>query len=452
MSNHNAELSSSASRRAGLAGFLGTLIEYFEFISYGHLAVVISPQFFPSDNRATSILSGLLVFASGYLVRPLGGIFFGWLGDRHGRKTALVATVVIMGTASVAIGVLPTYAAIGLFAPILLVAARLVQGFSAGGEIIGSATYVTESAPQGKKGFYSALTPLGSTAGVGLAGIVAGIIALSVTSSEMSDWGWRIPFLLCLPLTLVTLWVRMGLEDSPEFRRMVEKFEIVKTPALAAVRAYPKNIARVALFAMVVNIVGSVGTTYMTVYLIGTLEMPPAHTYLLLGSVLVFNGLGMLLAGRLMDRIGPVPVLAIGLVCSLAIAIPLFMLINTTTSLLALAPMMALWQLATGTQNPPMLGMATALFPPHIRYSGAALAFNIGVIFGAGLTPSATHFVVSVSGNSFAPAYLVMVASLAGLVVLALSRRSIDRAIGRTAVAAGAGAGLDEESTVKVTG
>lgn len=413
------------SRRAGTAGFLGTLIEYFEFISYGHLTVVIAPQFFPSDNEATSVLSGLLVFASGYLVRPLGGIYFGWLGDRRGRRAALVATVVLMGGASVVLGLLPTYSAVGTLAPILLVITRLIQGFSAGGEMIGSATYVTESAPAAKRGLYSSLTPLGSTCGIGLAGLTAGVIALSTTPEQMSEWGWRIPFLLCLPLTLLALWVRVGLEDSPEFRQMVEQSEITKVPVVTALRAYPANIARVASFALVVNVVGAVGTTYMTVHLIADLHMPRAQVFLLMGGMAVFNALAMLMAGRLIDRLGALRVLGIGLVSSLAVALPIFWLIDAAPTLLVVAPLMAIWQFTVGTQTPPMLGLATALFPRRIRYSAAALGFNIGVIFGAGLTPSASQYLVNWSGNSFAPAYLVIIVSVAGLAVLLLSRRAL---------------------------
>ncbi|MEU1525569.1 MFS transporter [Nocardia rhamnosiphila] len=418
-------VSPEVSRRAGTAGFLGTLIEYFEFISYGHLTVVIAPQFFPSDNEATSVLSGLLVFASGYLVRPLGGIYFGWLGDRRGRRAALVATVVLMGGASVVLGLLPTYSAVGALAPILLVITRLIQGFSAGGEMIGSATYVTESAPEAKRGLYSSLTPLGSTCGIGLAGLTAGVIALSMTPEQMTEWGWRIPFLLCLPLTLLALWVRVGLEDSPEFRQMVEKSEITKVPVLTALRAYPANVARVASFALVVNVVGAVGTTYMTVHLIADLHMPRAQVFLLMGGMAVFNALAMLIAGRLIDRLGALRVLGIGLICSLAVALPIFWLIDATPTLLVVAPLMAIWQFTVGTQTPPMLGLATAAFPRRIRYSGAALGFNIGVIFGAGLTRSASQYLVNWSGNSFAPAYLVMIVSIGGLVVLFLSRRAL---------------------------
>ncbi|WP_405146719.1 MFS transporter [Nocardia salmonicida] len=409
------------SRRAGAAGFLGTLIEYFEFASYGLLMIVIAPQFFPSNNEATSVLSGLLVFATAYIVRPLGGIFFGWIGDRQGRKVALIATVVPMGAASVVLGLLPTYATIGVAAPILLIAVRLVQGFSAGGEIVGASTYVAESAPKLRRGFYAALTPMGSNTGVGLAGVVAGVIALSTTAEQMQTWGWRIPFLLCLPLTVITLWVRAGLEDSPEFEDMVEKSEITKAPFLTAVRAMPANIARVAVFALVANLIGAVGSTYMVIHLIADIGMKQAEVFLLMGVMQAVTIGGMLLSGRLSDRIGKTQMLSIGFAISLIVAVPIFWMIDTAPGIGVLAVLIAVWQFACGLQSPPMFGIFTEMFPRNIRYSAVAFGYSIGVIFGAGLTPYASQLLAE-TGSSFAPAYLVVAASAAGLIVLFYSR------------------------------
>jgi len=413
------------SKRAGAAGFLGTLIEYFEFASYGLLIIVIAPQFFPSHSQATSVLWGLLVFATAYVVRPLGGIFFGWIGDRRGRKVALIATVLPMGAASVVLGLLPTYATVGVTAPILLVVMRLVQGFSAGGEIIGAATYVAESAPKHRRGFYAALTPMGSSTGVGLAGVVAAVIALSTTSAQMEAWGWRIPFLLCLPLTLITLWVRAGLEDSPDFKDMVEKSEIIKAPFLSALRAMPANIARVAGIALVSNLIHAVGSTYMAIHLISDIGMKQAEVFLLMGLMQAATIGGMLLSGRLSDRIGKPRMLSIGFTVSLIVAVPVFWVIDTAPGIVVLAALIALWQFAVGLQSPPMFGTFAEMFPRHIRYSAVAFGFNIGVIFGAGLTPYASQWLAKTTGNSFAPAYLVVVASAAGLVVLYFSRGRI---------------------------
>ncbi|MET7924796.1 MFS transporter [Streptomyces sp. NPDC005349] len=418
MASSASEPTTRLSRRAGAAGLCGTLVEYFEFATYGLLTVVIAPQFFPSGNDATAILSGLAVFAAGYLVRPLGGIFFGRIGDRRGRKTALVATVVGMGAASVLLGLLPTYDHVGFLAPVLLVVLRLVQGFFAGGEMIGASTYVAETAPRHRRGFYAALTPIGATTGIGLAGVCSGVIALITTSGQMAAWGWRIPFLLCLPLALVALWVRGGLEDSPDFQELAKNAQVSRTPFREALKTAPMNIVRVAAIALMVNAIGAVGTTYMVVHLIADIGMAQSQVFLVSGFTSVFSVVGMLVSGSLSDRIGKPQMLAVGLTLSFVLAVPAFWLIGTAPGALVVGLLVALWQFSVGVQNPPMMGTFAELFPPRIRYTAAAFGFNIGVIFGAGLTPYAAQWLAKITDSSYAPSFLVLVVAGAGLAVL----------------------------------
>ncbi len=197
-------------RRAAIAGGgVGTLIEYYDFSLYGYLAIVMAPLFFPSSDPAIALLSALAVFGTAYLMRPLGGIVFGHIGDRLGRKKALLATLVCMGLGSMAMGFLPTHAQAGIWATVLLVVVRMVQGFSAGGEVGGSATFISESAPRHLEATYGAFTPLGSTLGFAMAAAVAGTVSALTTDAQLESWGgWRVPFLLALPLTLLCLWAR----------------------------------------------------------------------------------------------------------------------------------------------------------------------------------------------------------------------------------------------------
>lgn len=188
-------------KKAALAGGVGTLIEYYDFGVYGFLSIYIAPLFFISDNPAVPLLATLAVFGVAYVARPFGGIFFGTLGDKVGRKSALVLSVILMGVASSVLGLLPTYAAVGVLAPILLVLVRLVQGFSAGGEIGGSATYIAESAPPNRRGMFGSFTPIGSTLGFSVAAAVVGMTTLIVGADNMAAWGWRIPFLISILLT-----------------------------------------------------------------------------------------------------------------------------------------------------------------------------------------------------------------------------------------------------------
>ena len=201
-------------RRAAVAGGVGTLIEYYDFSLYGYMAVIVAPLFFPNADPIISLLSALAVFGTAYLIRPLGGIVFGHIGDRYGRKKALVATLVCMGLASTAMGLLPTYAQLGVWATFLLVLVRVAQGFSAGGEVGGSATFISESAPAHLKARYGAFTPLGSTGGFALAAAVAGTVSGLTTDAQMESWGWRIPFLLAFPLTVFCLWARSRVDET----------------------------------------------------------------------------------------------------------------------------------------------------------------------------------------------------------------------------------------------
>ncbi|MEB8340237.1 MFS transporter [Streptomyces endophyticus] len=201
-------------RRAAFAAAAGTAIEYYEFGVYGYLAVVIGPHFFPSDNPTASLLATLAVFGSAFLMRPIGGIVLGRLGDRLGRKPVLVVTVVGMGSATAAVGLLPTAASVGTAAPLALLLVRLVQGFFAGGEVTGSATYLAESAPPGKRGFFGAFTPVGVAVGGGTAALVAGTVTTVLSDAQLESYGWRIPFLLSIPLIAAALLARHRLEDS----------------------------------------------------------------------------------------------------------------------------------------------------------------------------------------------------------------------------------------------
>ncbi|MGC0370098.1 MFS transporter [Microbacterium sp. SLBN-111] len=404
--------------RIAFAGFFGTVIEYFEFLSYGYLAVIIAPLFFPAENKSLSILSAFLVFATGYFVRPLGGLFFGRLGDKRGRRTALMVTVLVMGLSSVALGLLPTYAAVGVLAPILLIVVRLVQGFSAGGEIIGSVTYLAEAAPKKYSGLFSAITPAGSTVGVGLAALTAAIVTSTTSPQQMTEWGWRIPFLLCLPLMVVTILIRLKLEDSPEFKLLVENSAIEKTPIRTVLRSYKKPVLQVLAVAMVINIVGGVGSTYITTALIANAGFPAGQVYFVTAGAAIVSFAAMIGSGLLSQRIGRRRTLLASLILLGVYAIPAFIILRDTKSILVVLIALAIWNLFANAQSPPSFGTFAAIFPPAIRYTGAALGFNIGVVLGGGLSPYFSQLMLTTTGDQASPAYLVAAACVVGVIVV----------------------------------
>ncbi|MEV0110824.1 MFS transporter [Nocardia sp. NPDC050799] len=416
--------SNSVARRAAIAGGVGTLIEYYDFAVYGFLAVTIAPLFFPSDNSGVSILSTLAVFGVAYVARPLGGIFFGRLGDRRGRRHALVITVVAMGVACGILGLLPTHSSVGVLAPVLLVLVRLAQGFSAGGEVGGAATYIAESAPPKRRGFFGSFTPVGSTLGFAVAAAVVGLVALVTTDEQMESWGWRIPFLLALPLAYVCLRVRMKLEDTPEFEEMAEKQQVTKSPLLDTVTKNPWSVLRVVGVAIAMNGSGYIGLTYFSVYLIKDLGFSKDAVYWTSAIAIALACATFPLSGMLTDRFGRKPVLIGGYLGYVIIALPAFMIMGATESILVIGIVYFLYMVLNGVVQVPAFPLFTELFPRTVRYTGVSLGFNIGTIAAGGTAPYVAAQLVESTGNAMSPAYWVMGVCAIGLLTVATIRET----------------------------
>ena len=259
--------SATVGRRAALAGMLGTVVENYDFVVYAFVLVYTAPVFFPGGDPTTAILTSLLVFGVGFVARPLGGIVFGRIGDRRGRRFTLLFTVGLMGFATVLIGVIPGYASIGVWAPVLLVVARLAQGLSAGGEVIGAATYVIESSTPGRRGLFSSATPLGAVLGTALAPAVVGLCTVVLGAGTMAAWGWRVPFLIALPLTIGCLLFRLRIEESPEFADLVRHEDRAVAPVKEAIRGYWRQVILAGVLALVILFAGYTFNAYLPIYM-----------------------------------------------------------------------------------------------------------------------------------------------------------------------------------------
>ncbi|ANY25460.1 MFS transporter [Gordonia terrae] len=423
------------SRRAVIAAGVGTVVEYYDLTVYAYLAVVVSPLFFPSDDPTASLLSSLAVFASAYLMRPIGGIFFGRLGDRFGRKRALLVSVILMGVGTTLMALLPTYAAVGVLAPILLVVARLLQGFSAGGELGGALTYVYEVVGPKRRGLGGSIVALGSNSGFALAAIVVATTSALTSEAQMDSWGWRVPFVAGLPLLLLCLWLRTRIEDSPEFTKTAERRELPKAPLRELLRSQPIQVLQVLGLGIAQNATGYMVLTYIGIHLVREGGYSQTAVTWTAAGVIVFVAACMPIAGLLVDRYGSRPVLIAGLLTAATLAYPA-MALMTGHGLAVAALAFAVFALCT-----PLIQVATAplfpsLFDTKVRLTGVALGFNLSTVLAGGTAAYIATWLIDRTGNSLAPAYFLIGASAIGLLTLMTIRRKA-RALGDATDATG---------------
>ena len=418
-------------RRVVAAGFLGTTIEYYDFFIYGTAAALVFPTvFFPALGAAAATAASFATFAVAFIARPVGGVVFGHIGDRTGRKATLVATMMIMGVATVLIGLLPSSAQIGVAAPIALIVLRFLQGFAVGGEFSSAAIFVGEYAPSGKRGLYALSPALGSMVGLLMAtGIFLGT-GLAVSGEAFLSWGWRVPFLLSAVLVVVGLWVRIGIAETPVFREALAKAELAKQTRTPFVEMFSRQWREVFLAAGSVVMWLSffyIGAVYLTNY--GTTALGlPRNTMLTVNVVAVLVCiLGGVIGARWSDRVGRRRVMMTANGSAIVWAFVLFPLMDTGNVLL-IAVAMSVTLFLVGMAN----GVTTALLPEMFRTSyrssAMGLSFNLGSVVGGAIPPIlAAPLLVAYGsiGLSTMMAILAAVATLSGLALRETHRRSL---------------------------
>ncbi len=407
----------TTARRAALAAAAGTAIEYYEFGVYGYLAGTIGPLFFPGDSATASLLAILAVFGSAFLMRPVGGIVLGRLGDRLGRRAILLVTVIGMGVATGLVGLLPTAASGGLAAPVLLLLIRLAQGFFAGGEVTGAAAYVAESAPAAERGFYGAFTPVGVAVGGALAATVCGLASAALGAEQMQAWGWRVPFLMAIPMVIVSSMVRRRVEESVSFQRFQAHHEPPKAPLREVLTEHGSSVLRVTLLAFGQNVGYWVGLVFMNLYLSAHLKYDKTTVYWILAFVSISMAFLMPLCGALSDRVGRRKVLALGFVGYAVLVLPMMLMMARHDIGLAFVAMMVVALPLPVVQS---VGYPTYAeqFPTRVRYTGMAFSFNIGAILGGGITPYVATALIGRTGNLLMPGFLLMGGALVALLAL----------------------------------
>ncbi|MEV5868483.1 glycine betaine/L-proline transporter ProP [Streptomyces tendae] len=415
-------------RRAVKAAALGNAMEWFDFGVYSYIAVTLGKVFFPSGNPTAQLLSTFGAFAAAFLVRPLGGMVFGPLGDRVGRQKVLAVTMIMMAAGTFAIGLIPSYATIGVWAPVLLLAARLVQGFSTGGEYAGASTFIAEYAPDKRRGFLGSWLEFGTLAGyIGGAGLVTLMTAL-LSDGDLTSWGWRIPFLIAGPMGIVGLYLRMRLEETPAFAAEVAKAETArpKVPLREMVTGQWRALLLCVGLVLVFNVTDYMLLSYMPSYLTSELEYDETHGLLVVLGVMALMMVVQPFAGALTDRVGRRPVIAAGCAGFLLLSVPALLLIREG-SLLAVALGMGALGMLLVCFTASMPSALPALFPTRVRYGSLSIGFNVSVSLFGGTTPLVVTALIGATGDMMMPAYYMMAAAVVGGVAVWFMTESAGR-------------------------
>jgi len=408
--------------RAVGAAALGNAMEWFDFGVYSFLAVTIGHVFFPSGSASAQLIATFATFAAAFLIRPLGGLVFGPLGDKIGRQKVLAFTMIMMAIGTFSIGLIPSYSSIGIAAPILLLVARLVQGFSTGGEYGGAATFIAEYSTDKRRGFMGSWLEFGTLGGYLLgAGLVTGLTAF-ITPQQLLDWGWRIPFYIAAPLGLFGLYIRLKLEETPAFQKHMEKQEQIedskpRQTLFEMLRKYWRPMLQCIGLVLLFNVSNYMLTSYMPSYLTSVLGLSELSGLMLIMVVMFIMMPMTLLLGFWNDRLGRKPVLLAGAVGLIIFSIPALMLIGQGGVVGVFCGLMLLGVLHTFFSGT-MPSALPALFTTNTRYSALAIGFNISVSLFGGTTPLITSWLVSETGNVLVPAYYLMGAALIGAITV----------------------------------
>ncbi|ENW94430.1 MFS transporter [Acinetobacter dispersus] len=419
----------SSHRLAGISSMVGTTIEWYDFFIYGAAAALIfNKLFFPNLDPLTGVLAAFATYAVGFIGRPLGGLVFGHFGDKIGRKSMLLLTLMLMGIPTVLIGLLPTYESIGYWAAICLVILRFIQGMAMGGEWGGAVLMAVEHAPEGKKGFWGSLPQASTGGGLMLASIALGLVSL-LPEKALFSWGWRIPFLASIVLLAVGWYIRVKVPESPDFEKVKQQAEEVKVPALQVFTNHPKQLITIIVARAAENAWFYIASTFTLAYT--TTQLGIARQEILFATICGAIVIMFMtpLCGHLSDKVGQRNMFMFGL-CVLALySYPFFSMLNTKDPVLVWTAIV----LAIGVVFPIMYAPQAQLFarqfPAEIRYSGISISVQLAGVLGGGLAPLIATKLLSVGGGS--PHLIMMyIGSMAVIAIISTTFMPRDRKYG----------------------
>jgi MFS transporter, MHS family, proline/betaine transporter len=412
-------------RRAILAASVGNLLEWYDFAVYAQFALYIAANFFPQGSRGAALVNAFLVFGLGFVIRPLGAVLIGIYGDRAGRKAALTATILVMASGTLLIAVAPTYAAIGLAAPLILLAGRLLQGFSAGGEIGSAAAFLVEHAPHARRALFTAWLQ----ASMGMSNILGASVAFAVTAllskSEIVGWGWRLPFFAGLAIVPVGIYLRRTLEETPAFRAELDVAHTARRPLMSVLREHPRELAAGLAVSILWAAAVYVLLIFMPIYLQQTFGFTASQAY---GGSLVENVVfvsGCFVFGALADRIGARKVQRCGAAALLVAVLPLFWWLDRAHSVVVLYVVLAALGLLTASYSGVAPTTLSALFPTRVRVTGVSLAYNAAFTVFGGFAPAILTWITATgAGSVLAPAWYVALAAVPALLAARVESRA----------------------------
>jgi metabolite-proton symporter len=424
-----AEAGTAGMGRIVLASLVGTTIEFYDFYIFGTAAaLVFGPMFFPKSAPETQALNAYLTFGIAFLARPVGSFLFGHFGDRVGRKSALVATMLVMGLATTLIGALPGYATAGVLAPWLLAALRFLQGVGLGGEWGGAALIATENAPDGRRAWFGMFPQLGPPIGFFIATGLFLALLIGFGEAAFVDWAWRVPFLASAILVAIGLYVRVALEETPAFKAAMARDKRIAVPLAAVLRDHLAPLIQGSLAIVVCYALFYIATVYMLGYGVRSLGLSRVSLLEMLCVAILFMAVATPVSAALADRVGRRPVLLISAVAAAAVGLAM-------PALLAQGPggVLAFLSLALGAMGltfAPLGALLPELFPTEVRYTGAASAYNLGGILGASLAPSLAQVLETAGGIAWVGYYIAVAAAISFLAILSMRETRDDRASG----------------------
>ncbi len=394
------------------AASVGTVIEWYDFYIFGAMATIIAGVFYPKGNPTVALLSTLATFATGFVVRPFGAAFFGRIGDLIGRKYAFLMTLIIMGGATTAIGLVPSYTSIGLWAPALLVTLRLLQGLALGGEYGGAAIYVAEHVPDNKRGFYTSFIQITATAGFFVSLLIILGVRFWVGEQAFQAWGWRVPFLLSVLLVGISLWIRLSLKESPLFTRLKKAGKASTTPIRDSLGS-GKNVGLMLLAltgaTMGQGVVWYTGQFYAQTFMSATLKLPIVTVNLVLAAALAFGAPFFVVFGALSDRIGRKWIMLTGMFLAVVTYLPIYaaMTANKDNPIM-LAVLVWIQVIYVTMVYGPIAAFLVEFFPGKIRYTSLSLPYHIGNGVFGGLVPFIATAIAAATGHQYSGLYYPM--------------------------------------------